>query len=128
MSRWLAPPRLRTGSAVADEERHATWTELFFDLVYVGAIASLGALLRNDASVDGILRMAGLFIPVWWAWIGYTLYADRFDSDDAVFRLLMIGGMLASGALAVNVHFAADGSSAGFALSYVSARALLLAL
>jgi low temperature requirement protein LtrA len=127
MSRWLEPPRLRTGSGV-EEERHATWTELFFDLVFVGAIASLGSLLRADSSLDGILRMAGLFVPVWWAWIGYTLYADRFDSDDAVFRLLMLGGMLASGALAVNVHFAAEGSSTGFAISYVSARVLLLVL
>jgi low temperature requirement protein LtrA len=128
MARWLEPPTLRTGSGSEDEDRHATWTELFFDLVFVAAIASLGTLLRNDASLDGILRMAGLFIPVWWAWIGYTLYADRFDSDDAVFRLLMLGGMLASGALAINVHFAAEGSSTGFALSYVAARSLLLVL
>jgi low temperature requirement protein LtrA len=128
MTRWLEPPRLRTGSGAADEERHATWTELFFDLVFVAAIASLGALLRHDASLDGTLRMAGLFIPVWWAWIGFTLYADRFDSDDAVFRLLMLAGMLASGALAINVHYAAEGSSTGFALSYVAARTLLIVL
>src|ERR671935_2582383 len=128
MRRWLEPPRLRTASGAEEEERHATWTELFFDLVFVAAIASLGTLVRNDASLDGILRMAALFVPVWWAWIGFTLYADRFDSDDAIFRLLMLGGMLASGALAVNVHFAAEGSSAGFALSYVAARVLLLLL
>jgi low temperature requirement protein LtrA len=128
MTRWLEPPRLRTASDAEQGERHATWTELFFDLVFVAAIAALGALLRDDASLDGILRMAGLFIPVWWAWIGYTLYADRFDSDDAIFRLLMIGGMLASGALAINVHFAAEGSSTGFALSYIAARVGLLLL
>ena len=35
-TRWLAPPRLRTA---ADEgERHASWLELFFDLVFVVAI------------------------------------------------------------------------------------------
>ena len=128
MTRWLEPPKLRTASGAEEEERHATWTELFFDLVFVAAIASLGTLVRNDASLDGILRMAALFVPVWWAWIGFTLYADRFDSDDAVFRLLMLGGMLASGALAINVHFAAEGSSAGFALSYVAARVLLILL
>jgi low temperature requirement protein LtrA len=128
MRRWLEPPRLRTGSGGEEEERHATWTELFFDLVFVGAIATLGELPREDPSLDGILTMAGLFVPVWWAWVGFTLYADRFDSDDAVFRLLLLAGMLASGALAVNVHFAAEGSSAGFALSYVAARVLLLLL
>jgi low temperature requirement protein LtrA len=126
--RLLRPPRLRSGEGLEVEERHATWTELFFDLVFVGAIAALGSILREDPSVDGILRMAGLFVPVWWAWIGFTLYADRFDSDDAVFRCLMFAGMLGSGALAVNVHFVAEGSSAGFALSYVAVRIVLIAL
>jgi low temperature requirement protein LtrA len=126
--RLLRPPRLRSGEGLEVEERHATWTELFFDLVFVAAIAALGSILREDPSVDGILRMAALFVPVWWAWIGFTLYADRFDSDDAVFRCLMFAGMLGSGALAVNVHFVAEGASAGFALSYVAVRIVLLAL
>jgi low temperature requirement protein LtrA len=126
--RLLRPPRLRSGEGLEVEERHATWTELFFDLVFVAAIAALGSILREDPSLDGILRMAALFVPVWWAWIGFTLYADRFDSDDAVFRCLMFAGMLGSGALAVNVHFVADGSSAGFALSYVAVRIVLLTL
>jgi low temperature requirement protein LtrA len=128
VARWLRPPTLRAGEGLEMEERHATWTELFFDLVFVAAIAALGAILREDPSLDGILRMAGLFVPVWWVWIGFTLYADRFDSDDAVFRCLMFAGMLASGALAVNVHFVAEGSSAGFALSYVAVRVILLTL
>jgi low temperature requirement protein LtrA len=124
----LRPPKLRTREGVEQDERHATWTELFFDLVFVAAIAELGRVLFHDHSLDGVLRMAGLFVPVWWVWIGYTLYADRFDSDDAVFRGLMFGGMLGSGALAINVHFAAAGSSEGFAISYVCVRVVLIAL
>jgi low temperature requirement protein LtrA len=128
VERWLRPPTLRTGEGLDRDERHATWTELFFDLVFVAAIAELGGILHEDSSLGGILTMAGLFVPVWWVWIGFTLYADRFDSDDIVFRGLMFAGMLGSGALAINVHFAADGSSAGFALSYVAVRIVLLAL
>jgi low temperature requirement protein LtrA len=38
-TRWLQPPRLRT---LAEEgERHASWLELFFDLVFVVAITDL---------------------------------------------------------------------------------------
>jgi low temperature requirement protein LtrA len=128
VAQLLRPPKLRTGEGLEQDERHATWTELFFDLVFVAAIAELGSVLRDDPSLEGILRMAALFVPVWWVWIGYTLYADRFDSDDAVFRGLMFAGMLGSGALAINVHYVADGSSAGFALSYVAVRIVLLAL
>ena len=34
----LEPPRLRT-TEDTDSERHATWYELFFDLVFAAAIA-----------------------------------------------------------------------------------------
>jgi hypothetical protein len=40
--RWLRPPRLRT-LAKRESERHASWLELFFDLVLVVAIAQLAA-------------------------------------------------------------------------------------
>jgi hypothetical protein len=85
-ARWLVPPRLRT---IADEteERRATWLELFFDLVFVVAIAELSHQLAVDHSAEGFLRFAALFVPVWVAWQGYSFYADRFDTDDLVFRL-----------------------------------------
>ena len=38
----LEPPRLRT-TADPHEQRHATWFELFFDLVFVAAVSQLGA-------------------------------------------------------------------------------------
>ena len=42
----LEPPRLRT-TADPREERHATWFELFFDLVFVAAVSQLGAALAR---------------------------------------------------------------------------------
>jgi len=50
--RWRRPPRLRTVGA-ADEERHATWLELFFDLVFVICIA---VLLVVHVAVEMALR------------------------------------------------------------------------
>ena len=39
---WLRPPRLRTlAGEDAEDERHASWLELFFDIVFVVAIAEL---------------------------------------------------------------------------------------
>jgi low temperature requirement protein LtrA len=43
----LEPPRLRT-SADPGEERHATWFELYFDLVFVAAVGQLAAALARD--------------------------------------------------------------------------------
>jgi low temperature requirement protein LtrA len=127
MGHLLVAPRLRTLED-AEDERHATWTELFFDLVFVVAVAELGALLHDDPTLTGALRCAGLFVPVWWAWICFTVYADRFDTDDAVFRVAMLAAMLGVAALAINVHLAARGDSAGFVLAYAALRLILFAL
>src|ERR671933_171185 len=97
---WLAPPRLRT---IEDDEseRRATWLELFFDLVFVVAIAQVGQVLAKDTSARGFVHFAVAFIPIWWAWMGFTFYADRFDTDDVVYSVWTIAGMLAVAAFAV---------------------------
>jgi low temperature requirement protein LtrA len=125
--RLVDPPRLRT--VEADQgERRATWTELFFDLVFVVAVAQVANILSADPTLLGLLRFAALFIPIWWAWMGYTFYANRFDTDDIVHRLLYLAGMLAVAALAVTVHDAFGGGSARFALAYFAVRLVLVGL
>src|SRR5256884_1349125 len=125
---WFRPPRLRTAAGEA-ERRHATWLELFFDVVFVVAIAELSHQLVIDHSLFGFLRFAGLFIPVFVAWQGFMAYADRFDTDDLAFRLAFFAAMLAIAAMAVLVGDGARGQrSAEFILAYVTLRSLMLAL
>ncbi len=127
-ARWLVPPRLRTALDETDERR-ASWLELFFDLVFVVAIADLSHQLVVDHSAPGFLEFAGLFVPVWVAWQGYMAYADRFDSDDLAFRVAYFAAMLAIAAMAVLVGDVAVGvHSGGFALAYVALRSIMLAL
>src|ERR687887_1451360 len=110
---WLVPPRLRT-AADRHEERRATWLELFFDLVFVVAITELSHALVVDHSLGGFLRFAGLFVPVYVAWQGYSFYADRFDTDDLVLRAAFFAAMLAIAAMAVSGQGFTDcGHSAG---------------
>jgi low temperature requirement protein LtrA len=126
--RWLEPPRLRT-AADEESERHASWLELFFDLVFVVAITQLAHQLELDHSARGFLIFAGLFVPVYVAWQGYSVYADRFDTDDLALRATFFAAMLAIAALAILVEDVAHGEhSAGFALAYVTLRALMLGL
>lgn len=121
---WLRTPRLRSNEH-GEQGRRATWLELFYDLVYVVAVAALAAELEHDLTPGGVLRFAALFLPVWWSWSGVTFYNDRFDTDDLWHRvstlLLMLGGAL----LALNVPGAFTG--AGFALAYAFVRAVLVA-
>ncbi|HEY4278057.1 MAG TPA: low temperature requirement protein A [Conexibacter sp.] len=125
----LEPPRLRTINE-AGGERHATWFELYFDLVFVAAASQLGTGLARNLSAAGFARFAALSVPIVWAWIVYALYANRFDTDDLVFRLAKAGGMLAIAAVTVNVHPLMDGhgGSVGFALAYVVLRGFLIGL
>lgn len=123
------PPRLRT-DADDDEQRHATWFELFFDLVFVAAVSQLGLALARDPSAAVFARFTALFVVLVWAWVLYTLYANRFDTDDLIFRLAKSGGMVAIATVAVDVHRVMEGhgGTIAFALGYVALRAFLLAL
>jgi low temperature requirement protein LtrA len=126
--RWVQPPRLRTLGDI-EEDRRATWLELFFDLVFVVAVAQLSNALSADVTLEGFLIFCGLFVPVWWSWVGYTFYADRFDTDDVPHRLLMLAGMFAVGALASTIPDAAAGTgTAAFAVAYVAVRAIVIGL
>jgi low temperature requirement protein LtrA len=100
---WFVPPRLLT-TAGEPGERHATWLELFFDLVFVVAITELSSELVAHHSAAGFLRFAALFIPVYVAWQGYMAYATRFDTDDLGFRIAYFAAMLAIVAMAVQIH------------------------
>lgn len=118
------PPRLRT--AVTDkQERHATWLELFYDLIFVVTVANLAHML-NENPVHNAPGFIFLFMPVWWTWIGTTYYATRFDTDDIGHRLFTLLQMVMVVAMAVSVHDALGRTSEAFALSYCAVRSVLV--
>jgi low temperature requirement protein LtrA len=126
-ARVLPPLRLQErGDEVV--ERHATWTELFFDLVFVVAVAQLAAGLHQHLSFSGAVAFAGLFVPVWWAWTTYAYVADLFDADDGPFRAVLLGAMFLVAALAATIPAAFDGHTTGFVAAYAALRVDLVAL
>lgn len=94
--------------------------------MFVVAIAELAHVLDDDLSLSGVLGYSLLFVPVWWAWVGSTFYATRFDTDDLGHRLLTIVEMFAVVALAVEIHAGLGATSAGFALGYAAVRSVLV--
>ncbi|BAZ70797.1 MAG: low temperature requirement protein A [Pelatocladus maniniholoensis HA4357-MV3] len=126
MKTWFQPPRLRIGVESEEKNGHATWLELFYDLVFVVAVSQVAHNLSEDVSLSGFFSFVFLFIPMWWAWIGTTFYTNRFEIDDIGHRLLTGGQMVAIATLAVNTHHGLGESSAGFALSYAAGRAMLV--
>jgi low temperature requirement protein LtrA len=109
-----------------EKERHATWLELFYDLVFVAVVSQLSENLSHNISLEGVLSFIALFVPVWFAWIGATFFATRFGTDDLAHRILTLLQMMGAAAMAVNVSHALGETSAGFALSYAAIRFLLV--
>jgi len=74
--------------------RHATWLELFFDLVFVAVIGvvthDLAHTHDGHIGYDQLIRFPLVFIPVWWIWMTHTLYANRFDKDNREHRLFSL--------------------------------------
>jgi low temperature requirement protein LtrA len=121
----IRPPRLQTET---EGERNATWLELFYDLVFVATVAMLGTRLAADTSATGWFSYAGYFLLVWWLWASHTFYADRYDTDDLVYRFLAGTQMVAIAILAASVSTGPAASTAVFAAAYAAARILLLLL
>ena len=116
-------------SLYRSEGRHATWLELFFDLVFVAVIGVVAHDLAHThdrhIGVEQLLRFPLVFIPVWWIWMTHTLYANRFDTDSRhhrVFSLVIMALMV------VFSTFAEDSLERGFtyfAVLYTLVRLLL---
>ena len=81
---------------------------------------------RSLNTFIGLAKLAVLFIPVWWCWVGATFYDTRFDNDGLVDRLITLLQMAIAATMAANIHHGLDSSSVGFALSYVAFRGVLI--
>jgi low temperature requirement protein LtrA len=118
---------VRFWPALPAEERRVTWAELFFDLVFVAAVAQVGAPLAEHYSFAEVGRYAFLLLVIWWAWNGYAVYATRFDADAGAQRLLTLAQMAAVIFMAANAEQRLDStSSAGFAAAYAVMRLVLV--
>lgn len=83
-----AAPHLR-------RDRRASWFELFFDLAFVAAVAQLSGTLATRYDATNALAAGFALLLLWWAWLGHTFHATRFDEDRADQRLLGLAQVLA---------------------------------
>ncbi|MGV9808378.1 low temperature requirement protein A [Micromonospora chersina] len=121
---------VRRPVTVADEagHRHATWFELFFDVIFVFALAEVVDRLGEDPSPrpSSVLAAFGLFLVVQWAWVGHAFYATRYEADDLPHRLLMLLSLLGAGAITLGVDEVPRGPM--LPIGYLIVRGVLLLL
>ncbi len=115
-----------------ETHRKATWLELFFDLIFVVAIAKATHVLSHahhgHIGWDMYLKYVLIMIPIWWAWTGHTLFANRFDTDDFLQRGLTLLQMLCAVILSVFIDPDFDANYLGFLLSYAAIRSLVVVM
>ena len=124
----LSPPPLRTANGHYRDERRASWLELFFDLVFAGAVGQLAGALQDHPGLGTLARFAMLFTPVWWLWVQFAFYADRHESEDAIHRAAFLSAILLCVGLAASAPRALAGDTTGFVVAFTCLRGLQLVL
>jgi len=119
----IRPPTLRTG-----EEATASRLELFFDLAYVLVVLELANAFYADLSWRGFVVFVALYVAMWFSWVGFTLYANRFDTEDVVFRLAKLAATASIAGCAASASAATGEFSTPFALCFLTGRVILLLL
>lgn len=120
---------------IADEhegtriERHASWAELFFDLVVVAGVAALAHVLGSGPDLAALGLYALLFLAFWLSWTTFMLYGNIAAGKTRVIRLMIgmfgLGVMVASVpgvAHSVLVHDGDLRPLTVFAIAYIATR------
>ncbi|MET8044389.1 low temperature requirement protein A [Micromonospora sp. NPDC005215] len=82
-------------------ERHASWAELFFDLVAVAGVAALAHVLGSELDATALGLYALLFLALWLSWTTFMLYSNVAAGQTRVLRLMV--GMFGLGVMAASV-------------------------
>jgi low temperature requirement protein LtrA len=122
-----------TARSPHESHRAATPLELFFDLVFVVAIAQAATGLHHAIgeahALEGLVGYLMVFFAIWWAWMNFTWFASAYDCDDVPYRLavfVQIAGalILAAGVPAMFESRAPNGAVIG---GYVVMRLAMVA-
>jgi low temperature requirement protein LtrA len=82
-------------------ERHASWAELFFDLVAVAGVAALAHVLGPELDAAALGLYALLFLALWLSWTTFMLYSNVAAGQTRVLRMMV--GMFGLGVMAASV-------------------------
>jgi low temperature requirement protein LtrA len=111
----------------AAERRHASWLELFFDLVFVGFVGQLALRLHGDPSAADFAVFVLLFFPAWWMWVNVLLTTNLFGRRATGSTwLVMITVMFAVGVMAAAVSTDFGTRAWAFAAANALARLVML--
>ena len=107
-----------------NEDRSASFVELFFDLVFVFGVTQIVASIHGHLDWPTLWRAAVVLALMWWAWTQYTWLAGYSDFDELRPRLVLLVATAGTFILAVSVQAAWADEGATFGLAYFGVMAL----
>jgi low temperature requirement protein LtrA len=105
--------------------KRVSWVELYLDLIVVLAVGQLSHLLVAHPTFHEAWIALGLFVTIWWTWIGFAVLYNRRGEEEPVSRLIFLAGSVPMGVAAVAIEPASVGDSAMFAASMAVVRLVL---
>lgn len=112
--------------------RHATWLELFFDLIFVVALGKVTHLLalahNNQLDSDTFLKFTILFFPFWWIWVLHTSFSNRFDNNNRIHKVFTLLLMFFLIILSTTLNSGIENNYKFFLLFYAIAKIITAGL
>ncbi|MGG1663274.1 low temperature requirement protein A [Brevibacillus sp. NRS-1366] len=109
-------------------EKRVTWLELFYDLLFVAAVSKAGHVLLHVESgivpIEYLTKFVLIFVPIWWAWVGQTLFVNRFGQDLFSHRLFLILQLFFVLIMTASLSVQFDQYYVPFFIGYVGLRAV----
>jgi low temperature requirement protein LtrA len=105
--------------------KRVSWVELYLDLIVVLAVGQLSHLVVADPTAHEVWIALGLFVTIWWTWIGFAVLYNRRGDEAPLSRLVFLAGSIPMGVAAVAIEPASVGDSAMFAASMAVVRLVL---
>lgn len=110
----------------SEPHRAATPLELFFDLVFVVAIAIAAEGLHHgiaeNHAAEAVVGYVMAFFGIWWAWMNFSWFASAYDTDDVPYRLAVLLQMTGALIFAAGLPAMAEGQFLAGVGGYVVMR------
>ncbi|MDX1409728.1 MAG: low temperature requirement protein A, partial [Saprospiraceae bacterium] len=101
-------------------EHKVSFSELFFDLVFVYAITQSAHLLIAHFTPYGVYQGLLVILAVWWVWVFTTWVTNWLDPETVAVRLMLFVLMLLGMGLSIAIPDAFGKHGLLFALCYVA--------
>ena len=108
-----------------EDGKRVSWVELYLDLIFVLAVGRLAHIIEAEPEMHDVWIALGLFVTLWWTWIGFAVLYNRRGADTRPDRLLFLAGSVPAGIAAIAIEPASEGHSAAFATAMALTRVVL---